>query len=132
MKTPERVKLVYRNGHGTSSGHLAFGIGSSCHFPMIIISEMFDKTPITIEKVVNLIVSSVIKRQLRNIPYGCVIISEGIFQALSEEDVKNAGIAFTYDDHGHPELGKISKSHIIDNLVDKKLRSLGLNIKQDR
>ena len=114
---------------GRSSGHLAFGIGSSCHFPMIIISEMFDKTPITIEKVVNLIVSSVIKRQLRNIPYGCVIISEGIFQALSEEDVKNAGIAFTYDDHGHPELGKISKSHIIDNLVDKKLRSLGLNIK---
>jgi 6-phosphofructokinase 1 len=74
-------------------------------------------------------VSSVIKRQLRNIPYGCVIISEGVFQALSDKDIQNAEIAFTYDDHGHPELGKISKSHIIDNLVDKKLKSLGLNVK---
>ena len=45
--------------------------------------------------------------------------SRRVFQILSEEDVKNAGIAFTYDAPGHPELGKISKSHIIDNLVEK-------------
>lgn len=114
---------------GRSAGHLAFGIGSSCHFPMTIITEMFYRTPITIEKVVNLIISSVVKRKIRNIPYGCVMISEGIFQALSEKDVQKADIAFTYDEHGHPELGKISKSHIIDNLVDKKLKSLGLDVK---
>ncbi|MDD3948154.1 MAG: 6-phosphofructokinase [Anaerolineaceae bacterium] len=114
---------------GRSAGHLAFGIGSSCHFPMIIISEMFYKTQISIDKIVNLIVSSVIKRQIRNISYGCIMISEGVFQNLSEEDVKNAGIAFTYDAHGHPELGKISKSHIIDNLVEKKFKELGVKVK---
>jgi 6-phosphofructokinase 1 len=114
---------------GRSAGHLAFGIGSSCHFPMIIISEMFYKTEMTIEKIVNLIVSSVIKRQIRNIPYGCIMISEGVFQSLSEEDVKDAGIAFTYDAHGHPELGKISKSHIIDHMVEKKMKELGIKVK---
>ena len=104
---------------GRSAGHLAFGIGSSCHFPMIIISEMFYKTEMTIEKIVNLII---FRDQTPdpNIPYGCIMISEGVFQSLSEEDVKDAGIAFTYDAHGHPELGKISKSHIIDHMVEKK------------
>ena len=32
---------------GRSAGHLAFEIGASCHFPLIIIPEMFNKTKIT-------------------------------------------------------------------------------------
>ena len=41
---------------GRSAGHLAFGIGTSCHYPMIVIPEMFNKTEITIEKIVNLVI----------------------------------------------------------------------------
>lgn len=114
---------------GRTAGHLAFGIGSSCHFPMIVIPEMFYKTELTTAKIVNLIISSIIKRQLRNIPYGAAMISEGVFEFLSEEDVKNSGIAFTYDDHGHPELGKVSKSHIINEMVENKLKNLGIKVK---
>ena len=47
---------------GRSAGHLAFGIGEACHYPMIVIPEMFNKTEITVEKIVNLVVSSIIKR----------------------------------------------------------------------
>ena len=65
---------------GRSAGHLAFGIAASCHFPMMVISEMFAKTEITIDKVVRLIVSSIIKRKLKNIDYGVAMVSEGIFQ----------------------------------------------------
>ena len=36
---------------GRSAGHLAFGIGEACHYPMIVIPEMFNKTPITIDKI---------------------------------------------------------------------------------
>ncbi len=114
---------------GRTAGHLAFGIGASCHYPMIIIPEMFYKTQVTTDKIVNLIVSAMIKRQIRGIHYGAAMISEGVFEFLTEEDLKNSGIAFTYDDHGHAELGKVSKSHIINEMVDKKLKEIGLKIK---
>ena len=83
---------------GRSAGHLAFGIGEACHYPMIVIPEMFDKTEITVEKIVNLVISSIIKRH------------------------------FTYDAHGHPELGKVSKACFFSMLLDQRLAELKLNV----
>lgn len=114
---------------GRSAGHLAFEIGASCHFPIIIIPEMFDKTKITLSKIVNLIISSMVKRKLEGVDHGVAIISEGIFHVLDSEEVKNCGITFTYDAHGHPELGNVSKAHIINVLVQRKLKELGIDIK---
>ncbi len=114
---------------GRSAGHLAFEIGTSCHFPIIIIPEMFDKSKITIDKIVNLIISSMIKRQIEGIDYGVAIVSEGVFHILEEDDIKNCGITFTYDAHGHPELGNVSKAHIINVLLQNKLKTLGIEIK---
>lgn len=114
---------------GRSAGHLAFEIGASCHFPVIIIPEMFNKSEVTLEKVVNMIISSMIKRKIEGIDYGVAMVSEGIFHILSTEEIKNSGIQFTYDAHGHPELGNVSKAHIINVLVQKKLKELGINIK---
>jgi 6-phosphofructokinase 1 len=114
---------------GRSAGHLAFEIGASCHLPVIIIPEMFNKTKITIEKIVNLIISSMIKRRINRIEHGVAIVSEGVFHFLDDEDIKNCGVAFTYDDHGHPELGNVSKAHIFNVLVQNKLKKLGIDIK---
>ncbi len=114
---------------GRSAGHLAFGIGAACHYPMIVIPEMFNKTEITIDKIIKLLVSSIIKRKVLGLDYGCVMVSEGVFHALSDEEIKNSGINFTYDDHGHPELGKISKAAIFSQLVDKRLTELGVKVK---
>ena len=49
---------------GREAGHLAFGIGTACHFPMIIIPEMFNKTKITFDKITKLVISSMVKRRL--------------------------------------------------------------------
>lgn len=114
---------------GRSAGHLAFGIGTACHYPMIIIPEMFNKTEITIEKIVNLVVSSIIKRKMMGMNYGAAIISEGVFHALSDDEIAKSGIHFSYDDHGHPELGKVSKAHIFSELVEKKLAALRIKVK---
>lgn len=114
---------------GRSAGHLAFGIGTACHFPMIIIPEMFNKTKPSIEKIINLMVSSIIKRHIQGIHYGVIIISEGVFHTLEEEEIENAGIQFTYDAHGHPELGNVSKSNFFNNLLQEKLKSIGREIK---
>ena len=114
---------------GRSAGHLAFGIATSCHFPMMIIPEMFDKTEITFDKVVRLIISSMIKRKIEKINYGVALVSEGVFHIMPDSELKNCGIKFTYDDHGHPELGNVSKSHIFNMLVQIRLKELGINIK---
>ena len=114
---------------GRSAGHLAFGIGTACHFPMIIIPEMFNKTKPSIDKIINLMISSIIKRHIQGIHYGVIIISEGVFHILEEEEIKNAGIRFTYDAHGHPELGNISKSNFFNILLQEKLRAIGMDNK---
>ncbi len=114
---------------GRSAGHLAFGIASACHFPMMIIPEMFNKTKITFDKLINLIISSIIKSKIKNINYGVALIGEGVFHFMDDEEIINSGINLTYDNHGHPELGNVSKSHIFNYLLQLKLKKLGLNIK---
>ena len=114
---------------GRSAGHLAMGIGASCHYPMIIIPEMFNKTEITVDKILRLSISAIVKRRLRGIAYGGIIVSEGVFHMLSDEQLKETGIKFTYDDHGHPELGKISKAQLFNDMLEIKLKELGLKVK---
>ena len=114
---------------GRSAGHLAFEIGASCHFPIIIIPEMFNKVRVTLDRIVNLIISSMIKRKINGVDHGVAIVSEGVFHILDNEELRNSGVNFTYDAHGHPELGNVSKAHIINVLVQRKLKSLDVDIK---
>ena len=44
-------------------------------------------------------------------------------------EIIDTGITFTDDEHGHPELGNVSKSHIFNVLVQRKLRELGITIR---
>jgi len=114
---------------GREAGHLAFGIGTACHYPMIIIPEMFNKTKITFDKITRMVISSMVKRRLLGIDYGAAIISEGVFHFMSDEEIIDTGINFTYDDHGHPELGNVSKSHIFNMLTQQHLKNLRINVK---
>ena len=74
---------------GRSAGHLALGIAGACHYPMVIIPEFFNKTEITVDKIINMVVSCIIKRKLMGINYGAAMISEGVFHSLSDEDIFN-------------------------------------------
>jgi len=89
------------------AGHLAFGIGAATHAPMIVIPEMFYHTEVTFERITNLIISAIVKRKILGIDYGVAI----------------------YDDHGHPELGNVSKAHIFNILLQQKLKELGIKVK---
>jgi 6-phosphofructokinase len=114
---------------GRTAGHLALGIGAACHYPMIIIPEMFNKTQISIDKIVNLSMSSILKRKVMGISYGGIVIAEGVFDGMDPEDLKATGLRFTYDEHGHPELGKVSKAVLFNDLMDLKFAKLGLKVK---
>ena len=114
---------------GREAGHLAFGITSACHCPMVVIPEMFSKTEVTFEAIINLIVSAIVKRKILGVGYGVAIISEGVFHFMSDAEIEKSGVAFSYDDHGHPELGNVSKAHIFNLLLQQRLKTLGINVK---
>lgn len=114
---------------GRSAGHLALGIGATCHYPMIVIPEMFNKTKITAEKIINMAISAIIKRKIMGVSYGAIMISEGVFHELSHEELEASGVKFTYDEHGHPELGKVSKAQMFNEMLENKLNSLKIKVK---
>lgn len=114
---------------GREAGHLAFGIGAACHYPMIIIPEMFNHAEVTFDRILRLVISSMIKRKILGISYGAAIVSEGVFHFMTDEEIRSSSIVFTFDEHGHPELGNVSKAHIFNMLLQQKLKELNLNIK---
>lgn len=114
---------------GREAGHLAFGIGAACHYPMIIIPEMFYKTEVTFDRITRLIISSMVKRKIEGIAYGVAIVSEGVFHFMTNSEIEASNVNFTYDDHGHPELGNVSKAHIYNMLLQHRLKEIKLNIK---
>lgn len=114
---------------GREAGHLAYHVGAASHLPMIIIPEMFKNGEISIDKIVRLAVSSIIKREIMGIGYGAIIISEGVFHFLDESEFERVGISFPKDDHGHIELNVVSKSHFFTSLIAAELKSVGLKNK---
>ena len=114
---------------GREAGHLAFGIGAACHYPMIIIPEMFNHSEVTFDRILRLVISSMIKRKILGISYGTAIVSEGVFHFMTDAEIESTSISFTYDDHGHPELGNVSKAHIFNMLLQQYMKNLNLNIK---
>lgn len=114
---------------GREAGHLAYHVGAACHYPMIIIPEMFNKTTISVEKIIRLAVSSIIKREILGISYGAIIISEGVFHFLDEAEFSKVGISFPHDEHGHIELNAVSKSHLFASLIAAEVRRAGLKNK---
>ena len=114
---------------GREAGHLAFGMTSACHCPMVVIPEMFNKAEVTFDAIINLMVSSIVKRKILGVGYGVIIISEGVFHFMTDAEIEKSGVAFTYDEHGHPELGNVSKAHIFNLLLQQRLKLLGISVK---
>ena len=114
---------------GRTCGSLALGIGEATHCPMTIIPEMFNKTEICLDKVVKLSISAILKRKVMGVNYGTIVAAEGLFHEFKAEEMEAAGVHFTYDDHGHPELGKVSKAVLFNDLLEAEFKKIGLKVK---
>ena len=114
---------------GRTCGSLALGIGEATHCPMTIIPEMFNKTEICLDKVVKLSISAILKRKVMGINYGTIVAAEGLFHEFKAEEMEAAGVHFSYDDHGHPELGKVSKTVLFNDLLEAEYKKIGIKVK---
>ena len=114
---------------GRTCGSLALGIGEATHCPMTIIPEMFNNTEICLDKVVKLSISAILKRKAMGINYGTIVAAEGLFHEFKAEEMEAAGVKFSYDDHGHPELGKVSKAVLFNDLLEAEYKKIGIKVK---
>ncbi len=114
---------------GREAGHLAFEIGTACHYPLVIIPEMFRGKKITFKKIIDMMISSILIRKTIDVNHGAIMVSEGVFHYMDKEEIIGCGINFTFDEHGHPELGTVSKAHIFNMLLQKRLKELGIPVK---
>ena len=114
---------------GRTCGSLALGIGEATHCPMTIIPQMFNKTEICMDKVIKLSISAILKRKVMGINYGTIVAAEGLFHEFKAEEMEAAGIRFSYDDHGHPELGKVSKAVLFNDLLEAEYKKIGIKVK---
>ena len=114
---------------GRTCGSLALGIGEATHCPMTIIPEMFNKTELNLDKVIKLSISAILKRKVMGINYGTIVAAEGLFHEFKAEEMEAAGVKFSYDDHGHPELGKVSKAVLFNDLLEAEFKKIGLKVK---
>ena len=114
---------------GRTCGSLALGIGEATHCPMTIIPEMFNKTEICLDKVVKLSISAILKRKVMGINYGTIVAAEGLFHEFKAEEMEAAGVKFSYDDHGHPELGKVSKAVLFNDLLEAEYKKISIKVK---
>ena len=60
---------------------------------------------------------------------GTIVAAEGLFHEFKAEEMEAAGVHFTYDDHGHPELGKVSKAVLFNDLLEAEFKKIGLKVK---
>jgi len=115
---------------GRKTGHLALGIGKSASATLTLIPEDFEE--ITLRKVVDTIVASVIKRRALNINHGVAIVAEGFLEFIKEEELKKlvtSHQSISYDEHGHLRLSELNFSDIVKFAMLQRLEEFGISMR---
>ena len=112
---------------GRKAGHLALGMGKAAGATITIIPEEFPEPTIRLQKVVDILVGSILKRLAYGRQDGVAVIAEGIAERMDESDL--AGLAgVERDAHGHVRLAEISIGDILKERVQKRLAELSLKM----
>jgi len=122
---------------GRAAGHLALGIGKASASTITIIPEEFRGTPVTLEGVCDLIISSILKRKSQGKEYGVAVLAEGLIESIGEkglisalggeENLKLFG-NLERDAFGHLRLGEIEFGRMVKETLKKRLKEIGLKM----
>ncbi len=122
---------------GRAAGHLALGIGKASASTITIIPEEFRGSPVTLEGVCDLIISSILKRKSQGKDYGVAVLAEGLIESIGEkglisalggeENLKLFG-NLERDAFGHLRLGEIEFGRMVKETLKKRLNQIGLKM----
>ncbi len=110
---------------GRKAGHLALGIGKAAGATVTIIPEEFQKRPVRLQRVVDLVIGAIIKRLEHGRADGVVVLAEGLIEILDPRDL--GGLEHVErDEHGHLRMHEVDLGDVLRRELTTQLRALGL------
>lgn len=113
---------------GRKTGHLALGIGKSSGATLTLIPEEWEGRTIRMQEVVDILVTSILKRMADDKPYGVALVSEGVMEHMSHKDLRELEYV-ERDAFGNVHLSEINFSDILKHELDSELEKLGVPVR---
>jgi len=116
---------------GRHAGHLAVGIAKAAGATMAIIAEDFGHDgKISLNHVCDIFEASVLKRRAMGHEHGVLVISEGIAERFSADELKAIpGVNVEYDSFGNLALGEIDLGKIVKQQIERRFAERGDKIR---
>ena len=110
---------------GRKAGHLALGIGKAVGATLTVIPEEFGERPVRLQRLVDLVIGTMIKRLSGGRADGVVVLAEGLIEILDPRDL--GGFEhIERDEHGHLRLAEVDIGDVLRREVAKGMTTLGL------
>lgn len=122
--TSQRWYLVVAMGR--KAGHLALGIGKSSGATITLIPEEWADREIRLQEVVDILATTIIKRQAEDKPHGVAVVAEGVVEQMYPGDLDGLENV-ERDAHGHIRLSEVNFSDILKDQLRKELKAIGMN-----
>src|SRR3990170_8274565 len=91
---------------GRKAGHLALGIGKAAGATLTVIPEEFGERPVRLQRLLDLVIGTMIKRLSKGRSDGVVVLAEGLIEILDPQDL--GGLDHVErDEHGHLRLADV-------------------------
>jgi ATP-dependent phosphofructokinase / diphosphate-dependent phosphofructokinase len=113
---------------GRKAGHLALGIGKSSGATLTVIPEEWRGQPIRLQEVVDILVTSILRRLVDGRRHGVALVAEGILEYLDPDDRQYLQGIDSLDPHGHVALHDMNLSDILKRWVIKDLKEMGVKM----
>lgn len=111
---------------GRKAGHLALGIGKAAGATLTVIPEEFRERPVKLERLVDYLIGTMIKRLTGGRSDGVVVLAEGLIEILDPQDL--GGLEHVErDEHGHLRLSDVDIGDLLRREVSKGMKALGLS-----
>jgi len=110
---------------GRKAGHLALGIGKAAGATLTVIPEEFRERPVRLQRLVDLVIGTMIKRLGEGRSDGVIVLAEGLIEMLDPRDL--GGLDHVErDEHGHLRLADVDIGDVLRREVMKGMKVLGL------
>jgi ATP-dependent phosphofructokinase / diphosphate-dependent phosphofructokinase len=109
---------------GRHAGHLALGIGGAAGATVTVIAEEFDRSPISLDQLSDILEGAIIKRRAHGREQGVALLSEGLAEKL---DLQTLG-PVERDAYGNVRLAELDLGRVLKERVTSSLKARGIDV----
>ncbi len=109
---------------GRHAGHLALGIGGSAAATLTLIAEEFRDSPISLDRVADVLEGAIIKRRVQGREHGVAILSEGLAEKIDPATFGEV----ERDAYGNVRLTELELGRLLKERVTASLHARGVEV----